>query len=192
MLAAIDALRAAGKRVLLLTVGSSAAARQAARSHTGSMTSALDVVDAAARSVGAIRLDTPARLVAAAQVLALSPPVSGRRTAVLADSGGQAALAADVLTQAGLEVVGFPESVRTSLRSRLPRAALTANPVDLAGAGHPHPRVHHRHDGRPHARSVDRFVPATPRFDPLVRHPYVTRSNSFGWPRFAQYIARRG
>ena len=135
VLAAIDALHAAGKRVLLLTVGSSAAARQAARSHTGSMTSALDVVDAAVRSVGAIRLDTPVRLVAAAQVLALSPPLSGRRTAVLADSGGQAALAADVLTHAGLEVVGFPEPVRTSLRSRLPRAALTANPIDLAGAG---------------------------------------------------------
>ena len=135
ILAAIDTLRAAGKRVLLLTVGSSAAAQQAARSHTGSMTSALDVVDAAARSVGAIRVDTPTRLVAAAQVLALSPPFTGRRTAVLADSGGQAALAADVLTQAGLQVVDFPESVQASLRTRLPRAALTANPVDLAGAG---------------------------------------------------------
>jgi len=135
VLAAIDTLHAVGKRVLLLTVGSSAAGQQAARSHTGSMTSALDVVDAAVRSVGAIRVDTPTRLVAAAQVLALSPPLSGRRTAVLADSGGQAALAADVLTHAGLQVVDFPESVQTRLRSRLPRAALTANPIDLAGAG---------------------------------------------------------
>jgi acyl-CoA synthetase (NDP forming) len=135
VLAAVDTLRAAGKRVLLLTVGSSAAAQQAARSHTGSMTSALDVVDAAVRSVGAIRVDTPTRLVAAAQLLALSPPLNGRRTAVLADSGGQAALAADVLTHAGLEVVDFPESVQTSLRTRLSRAALTANPIDLAGAG---------------------------------------------------------
>ena len=135
VLAAVDTLRAAGKRVLLLTVGSSAAARQAARSHTGSMTSPLDVVDAAVRTVGAIRVDTPTRLVAAAQVLALSPPPNGRRTAVLADSGGQAALAADVLTRAGLEVADFPESVRAGLRTRLPRAALTANPIDLAGAG---------------------------------------------------------
>ena len=135
VLAAVDTLRAAGKRVLLLTVGSSAAAQRAARSHTGSMTSALDVVDAAVRSVGAVRVDTPTRLVAAAQVLALSPPVGGRRTAVLADSGGQAALAADVLTQAGLQVVDLPESVRAGLRTPLPRAALTANPIDLAGAG---------------------------------------------------------
>lgn len=44
---ALEALRRAGKHALVLTTGASEGSRRLARSHTGSMTSALDVVDAA-------------------------------------------------------------------------------------------------------------------------------------------------
>ncbi|MET8473655.1 acetate--CoA ligase family protein [Streptomyces sp. NPDC006422] len=135
LLDALAALRDAGKPVLLLTVGASTAAREAARSHTGALTSALDVVDAACRAVGAVRVDTPARLADAARLVLRTAPVRGRRVAIVADSGGQGAVAADTAARLGLEVAALPPRVRERLAGRLPSGACVANPVDLDGAG---------------------------------------------------------
>ncbi|MGD6748477.1 acetate--CoA ligase family protein [Streptomyces sp. BH106] len=135
LLDALAALREAGKPVLLLTVGASTAARAAARSHTGAMTSALDVVDAACRAVGAVRVDTPAQLADAAHLLLRAAPVRGTRVAIVADSGGQGAVAADTAARLGLDVTEFPSAVQRDLACHLPPRAGRANPVDLDGAG---------------------------------------------------------
>ncbi|MFI7008601.1 acetate--CoA ligase family protein [Streptomyces sp. NPDC050145] len=135
LLGTLDRLRRAGKPVLVLTVGASGAARRTALSHTGSMTSGVDVVDAACRAVGAVRVDTPAQLADTAQLLIRSGPVRGPRVAIVADSGGQAAVAADTASRLGLEVTLFPPALRDDLARRLPPQAAVANPVDLAGAG---------------------------------------------------------
>jgi acyl-CoA synthetase (NDP forming) len=131
----LRALREAGKHTVLLTVGGSDASRLAARSHTGSMTSALDVVDAACRAAGALRVDTPAELVEVAQVLVGSRPPSGGRVAIVGDSGGQGAVAADVMGARGLRVDPLVPPVRERLAAMLPPDAGLGNPVDLAGAG---------------------------------------------------------
>ncbi|MFI6095807.1 acetate--CoA ligase family protein [Lentzea sp. NPDC051213] len=125
---AMSELRAAGKPVVLLTVGSSAAAQEAARSHTGALTSSLDVVDAACRRAGAIRVATPAALVDLAAVLSSGVP-RGDRVGVISDSGGQGAIAADLAVGAGLSVPAL------SAVDGLPAGASERNPIDLAGAG---------------------------------------------------------
>lgn len=125
---ALSELRAAGKPVVLLTVGSSYAAREAALSHTGALTSSLDVVDAACRRSGAVRVATPAALVDLAAVLSSGVPRGGR-VGVISDSGGQGAIAADLAAAAGLSVPAL------SCVDGLPPGASTRNPVDLAGAG---------------------------------------------------------
>ena len=127
-------LRAAGKPTLLLSVGASAAGRQAAVSHTGSLTSSTALIDAACRAAGAVLVETPAQLVAIARSL-VAPLPPGRRVAVVGDSGGQCALAADVLTGLGLEVPALAPARRAELAMMLPPQAGWANPVDLAGAG---------------------------------------------------------
>ena len=58
-----------------------------------------------------------------------------RRVAVLADGGGHAALACDLLEAAGLSVPEFASSLAGELRGQLPPSASVSNPVDLAGAG---------------------------------------------------------
>ncbi|GHH34626.1 acetate--CoA ligase family protein [Lentzea cavernae] len=126
--AAMSALRAAGKPVVLLTVGSSVAAQEAARTHTGALTSSLDVVDAACRRVGAVRVPTPAALVDLAAVLNSGVP-RGARVGVVSDSGGQGAIAVDLAVAAGLTVP------RLSSVDGLPAGASKRNPIDLAGAG---------------------------------------------------------
>ncbi|MFJ9565280.1 acetate--CoA ligase family protein [Streptomyces fuscichromogenes] len=134
-LAAMDRLRTAGKPVLVLTVGNSEASRAAARSHTGSMTSSMDVVDAACRAVGAVRVNTPGQLVDAAGLIVRSPLPAGRRLTVVTDGGGQGAIAADTAERHGFTVAPLPADVQAGLVGRLPAHATVTNPVDLAGAG---------------------------------------------------------
>ena len=132
----LAALRAAGKPTVLLTIGAGAASSRLARSHTGSLTSRMDVVDAACRRFGVPRVDTPAELlqVARAYLAGVAVP-AGRRVAIIGDSGGQCGVAADQAGAAGLAVPSFRAPVTRALTEALPPGAATANPVDLAGAG---------------------------------------------------------
>ena len=130
-----EAARTAGKPVILLTVGRTDAAVRAARSHTGALTSSLDTVDAACRVAGVHRVDTPRRLVDAAQALLAEQRPRGRRVAVVGDGGGYGAVASDLLGARGLELPVLPAETQATLRADLPPTAATANPVDLAGGG---------------------------------------------------------
>jgi len=132
---ALASARAAGKPVLLLAPGHSAASGRAAKSHTGALVSSRDVVDAAVAQAGALRLDTAGELADAAVTLLAPGARGGRRVAIVADGGGQGALAADVLSAAGLSVPPLGDATMERLRHILPPAAGVTNPVDLAGAG---------------------------------------------------------
>jgi acetate---CoA ligase (ADP-forming) len=132
---ALASARAAGKPVLLLAAGRSAASGRAAKSHTGALVSPREVVDAAVTEAGALRLDTAGELVDAAVTLLAPGMRGGNRVAVVADGGGQGALAADVLAAAGLSVPPLRDATVSRLRRLLPAAAGVTNPVDLAGAG---------------------------------------------------------
>ncbi|SDJ24332.1 Acyl-CoA synthetase (NDP forming) [Nonomuraea maritima] len=127
-------LRERGKPVIVLTVGASAAGQAAARSHTGALTAGTEVVRAACRAAGAVLVETPAQAVDVAQLLLDAPAPVGRRIAVVGDSGGQGAVAADVLSRNGLEL---PElgAVASRVAALLPPGAGVRNPIDLAGAG---------------------------------------------------------
>jgi acyl-CoA synthetase (NDP forming) len=135
LLATMARLRAAGKPVVVLTVGASEASRAAARSHTGALTASTDVVGAACRAAGAVLVDTPAQAVELAHLLLGGPMPAGRRVAVVSDSGGQGAVAADTLARHGLTVPRLGAATRSALAAQLPGQAAVANPVDLAGAG---------------------------------------------------------
>jgi acyl-CoA synthetase (NDP forming) len=131
----VEAARTAGKPIVLMTVGRTDTAARAARSHTGAITSDLDVVDAACRSAGVHRVETPRELVDAVQALLSPHRPHGRRVAVVGDGGGYGAVAAELLAARGLELPVLAEETQASLRASLPPTAVTANPVDLAGAG---------------------------------------------------------
>lgn len=132
---ALATLRAAGKPTVLLTVGGSTASARLARTHTGSLTSPLDVVDAACRAAGVVRVATPTELVDVARAFLVMPSIRGRRVAIVGDSGGQSGIAADVAAAAGLTVPQFSVQLSERLGAQLPTGAACTNPVDLAGAG---------------------------------------------------------
>jgi len=130
---AAGAAVATGKPVVVLAVGRSAAAMRSAASHTGAMTSPIDVVDAACRQVGVHRAKTPRELADLLAVLSQPRRPTGPRVAILTDGGGHGVIAADAAEAAGLRVPELHPVVREQLRGALWAPSVVSNPVDLAG-----------------------------------------------------------
>lgn len=128
-------LRAAGKPVVVLAAGTSHAGSAAAQSHTGALTSDMDVLDAVCRGVGAIRTSSPAQAAALANTLATGIHPRGNRIAIISDSGGQGALAADLATTQGLSVRPLSNDCARRVTAAHPQLTSPRNPLDLAGAG---------------------------------------------------------
>ena len=125
----------AGKPVVLLTVGATAASVRNARSHTGALVSSIIAVDAACRAAGIHRVASPAQMAHLLQALVRCPAPQGARVAVLADGGGQASVASDCAAVAGLDVVSFSPALQAAVAAELPATAGTSNPIDVAGGG---------------------------------------------------------
>jgi acetate---CoA ligase (ADP-forming) len=124
----------AGTPVVLLAAGGSEAGARGAASHTGALASDSAAVDAACRAAGILRVRTPKELVDRA-LAALAPRrPRGRRLVVVGDGGGTGVVAADLATASGLELPRLSPALEERLKADDP-GVITANPVDLAGAG---------------------------------------------------------
>ena len=130
-----ESAAAAGKPVVLLTIGATKASARVAQSHTGALVSDSIAVDAACLASGMYRVETPQQMIDLLQVLLAPHQPSGRQVAIAGDGGGHVALAADRLIARGLLVDGFSDRLSASLAGILPPTATTGNPVDIAGAG---------------------------------------------------------
>ncbi|MFL6179444.1 MAG: acetate--CoA ligase family protein [Actinomycetes bacterium] len=130
--AALDA-RNAGKPVVLLTVGASEASARQASSHTASLVSSSDVVDAACAAGGIVRVHTPSQMADAVALLREAPIAKGRTVAIITDGGGHASIAADVAESMNLSVVQLSEQLAAHVAAELPPAATSFNPIDVAG-----------------------------------------------------------
>jgi acyl-CoA synthetase (NDP forming) len=126
---------AAGKPVVLLTVGSTAASSRNARSHTGAIVSSSLVVDAACRASGMEKVASPGQMADLLQAIVRARVPAGNRVAVVADGGGHASVASDLLAAHGLEVAEFSKDLRAMVAGELPSTASVSNPVDVAGGG---------------------------------------------------------
>ncbi len=134
----------AGKPVVLLSPGRSAAAVRSARSHTGSLVTPSRVVDAACRAAGVHRTENPTQLADLLEALRPSRRRRGKRVTVLTDGGGHGAIAADALAAVGVDTPVLTGGTQEVLRPLLRENSVVANPVDLAGAGERDPRTYVR------------------------------------------------
>jgi acetyl coenzyme A synthetase (ADP forming)-like protein len=120
------------KPVIAVKSGRSRAGARATSSHTGALLAASDVtVDALFRQSGVIRTDTLEELFDVAALLAHQPIPTGRRVAILTNSGGPAILCADTCEAWGLDVPVLTEETQQRLRAMLPAQASLSNPVDM-------------------------------------------------------------
>ena len=102
------------KPIIVIKVGRTEAAAKAAASHTGSLTGSDEVLQAAFRRVGVLRVETIAELFHMAEVLAKQPRPQGPRLTIITNAGGPGVLATDMLIGSGGELAELsPETHRT-------------------------------------------------------------------------------
>lgn len=121
------------KPIIVIKVGETEAAARAVISHTGSLTGSNDVLDAAFRRVGVLRVRTIEELFDMAEVLGKQPRPRGPRLGILTNAGGPGALATDMLVRNGGRLADLSDATLKSLNELLPPFWSHNNPVDVLG-----------------------------------------------------------
>lgn len=124
---------ALNKPIIVIKPGRSEAAAKAAASHTGSLTGSDEVLDAAFRRVGVLRVNDIADLFSMAETLAKQPRPRGNRLCIVTNAGGPGVLATDALVAHGGEPAQISPATMEELNSFLPAAWSHNNPVDVLG-----------------------------------------------------------
>jgi acetyltransferase len=124
---------ALSKPIIVIKPGRTQAAAKAAASHTGALTGQDDVLDAAFRRCGVLRVDTIAELFYLAEALDKQPRPKGPRLAIVTNAGGPAVLATDALLTHGGELAELSSSTIAQLDAFLPPHWSHQNPIDILG-----------------------------------------------------------
>ena len=125
------------KPIIAIKVGHTAAAAKAAASHTGALTGADDVLDAAFRRVGVLRVDSIGELFDLAELLAKQARPAGPRLAIVTNGGGPGVLATDALIGCGGRLAELSQRSFTQLNQLLPPHWSRGNPIDILGDASP-------------------------------------------------------
>lgn len=121
------------KPIIVIKPGRTEAAAQAAASHTGSLTGSDEVLAAAFRRCGVLRVDSIDDLFYMAEVLAKQPRPRGPRLTIVTNAGGPGVLATDSLIASRGELAQLSEKTMTELDELLPPHWSHSNPVDILG-----------------------------------------------------------
>jgi acetyltransferase len=125
------------KPIIAIKVGRTGAAAKAAASHTGALTGSDDVLDAAFRRVGVLRVDTIEELFGLAELLGKQPRPAGPRLAIVTNGGGPGVLATDALIECGGKLSELSAKTFDELNKLLPPHWSRGNPVDILGDASP-------------------------------------------------------
>ncbi|MFI7010406.1 acetate--CoA ligase family protein [Streptomyces sp. NPDC050145] len=134
-LLAADRAARAKVPVVAVKVGRTETGARTAASHTGKLTGADTVVDAAMRQFGVIRVDGLDELQDTAALLARARPPKADGVVVYSISGGTGAHFSDLATAGGLNLPVLSEAKQTELHQWIPEYLNVSNPVD--NGGHP-------------------------------------------------------
>jgi acyl-CoA synthetase (NDP forming) len=124
--------REAGKPLLVVKAGSSAAGARITRSHTASLAGSDAAWTAACMEHAVILLDDPETLIQCADFLTRFGVPRGDGIAALSPSGGTIAVTADRIAAAGLRLARLAESTQRALHEIVPPAR-PVNPLDVGG-----------------------------------------------------------
>ncbi|MCH7710007.1 MAG: acetate--CoA ligase family protein [Proteobacteria bacterium] len=129
-LAACRAARAAGKPVVVVKIGLSAAGRAAAMTHTGTLAGSVEAFDAIAGEAGAVRVDTLDDAIEAVEYFLHAPLPKGANLGAITYSGALRGLLLDRLPKTGLHFPELADATKEKLESMLGAGALVGNPLD--------------------------------------------------------------
>ena len=122
---------ALSKPIIVIKAGRSDAASRAAASHTGALTGSDDVLEAAFRRCGILRVQNIADLFYMAEVLSKQPRPRGPRLTIVTNAGGPGVLATDSLMATGGELTVLSSESLHELDGFLSSHWSHNNPVDV-------------------------------------------------------------
>jgi acetyltransferase len=124
------------KTLVAFQVGRSAAGRELTQSHTGALVDNGDIVAAYLRRCGILQVATHDELVETVELLAVAPrdETIGHEVIVISGSGGGAAVAADVLADAGVPLAPLAAATREAIAAVMPEFGSVTNPIDATGS----------------------------------------------------------
>ncbi|HEX3743531.1 MAG TPA: bifunctional acetate--CoA ligase family protein/GNAT family N-acetyltransferase [Bryobacteraceae bacterium] len=128
---------ALNKPIIVIKPGRTAPAAKAAASHTGWLTGSDEVLDAAFRRSGVLRVHNIADLFYMAEVLSRQPRPRGPRLTIVTNAGGPGILAADALILGGGELAELAPASMEAFNAALPANWSHNNPVDILGDASP-------------------------------------------------------
>jgi acetyltransferase len=128
---------ALNKPIIVIKPGRTAAAAKAAASHTGSLTGSDEVLEAAFRRSGVLRVNTIADLFYMAEVLSKQPSPKGKRLTIVTNAGGPGVMATDALITGGGELTEISAETMEEYNKVLPATWSHNNPVDIIGDASP-------------------------------------------------------
>lgn len=123
----------AGKPLVAMKVGRSAAGARVANAHTGALVGDDGVIDAVFDQLGVVRVDSLEDLLSTAELFSSGVSFAGNRFGVVSSSGGANEIIADCIDAAGLVLPDFDQRTEDALRSFLPAFGNVHNPVDITG-----------------------------------------------------------
>lgn len=125
------------KPIFVIKPGRTEGAAKAAASHTGSMTGSDDVLEAAFKRVGVVRLTEISEVFHMFNALARQPLPQGNRLTVITNAGGPGVLCTDALLLSGGVLAEVAPQTIEELNTFLPTAWSRSNPVDILGDASP-------------------------------------------------------
>jgi acetyltransferase len=125
------------KPIIVIKAGRTEAAAKASASHTGALTGSDEVLDAAFRRSGVLRVTKISELFNMAEVLAKQPRPKGPRLTMITNAGGPGVLATDFLITTGGELAELAPETITALNQTLPSYWSHGNPIDILGDADP-------------------------------------------------------
>ena len=128
---------ALAKPIIVIKPGRTEGAARAAASHTGSLTGSDEVLEAAFRRCGVLRVNSIGEIFSMAEVLSKQPRPNGPNLTILTNAGGPGVLAVDALITSGGKLAEVSSEAMKKFNEILPPQWSHNNPVDILGDASP-------------------------------------------------------
>ncbi|MEQ1849767.1 MAG: acetate--CoA ligase family protein [Candidatus Peribacteraceae bacterium] len=129
----LRAAKSAGKPIVLLKAGVSMQGAKAVSSHTGALAGSTAALDAACSAAGVWRANDAREFILMLQALSTTRTLPSPSIGIITNAGGLGVLATDAVEKERLELPRLDKAVEKKLRTALPEAASTHNPIDVLG-----------------------------------------------------------
>jgi len=121
------------KPIIVVKSGRTEMGSKAVSSHTGSIAGSDIAFETAFKKAGVIRAYSVEELFDYAIVFSYQSLIKGDKIAIVTNAGGPSVMAVDAIEKNGLHLAEISEKTQEKLKSFLPTAANTNNPVDALG-----------------------------------------------------------